>query len=434
MRLVIEKLPLLAVAAVSCVVDIRGQGAVLDINHYCPFWWRVGNAPISCAAYVVQSFLPVGLAPAYPRRPLPLPSWQIGIATLVLGAITAVSLASWRKRPWLLVGWLWYLGMLAPVIGFVQFGAQAEADRFTYLPQIGLAIGVVWAAADALGSGPRLRPLGAALSACVVVILAVSAWRQTWYWHDSETLWNRVLACTSPNAMAHYNLGTTLAAGGRIDEAIEHYRKALEIKPGYAEAYVNLGNAMAARGQMDEAIARYRKAAEINPGYAEAYNNLGNAMAARGRSDEAIEHYRKALEIKPDYAEAHNNLGNAMAARGRIDEAIEHYRKALEINPDYAEAHNNLGNGMAARGRIGEAIEQFQKAIKARPDYAKAHCNLGRAFQIGGQINEAIAHYRKALVLAQQQNNVALAEELSVRLQSCEAGAPRPAPRPPSAN
>ena len=345
------------------------------------------------------------------------------------------------ESPWLLVGWLWYLEMLAPVIGFVQVGAEAEADRFTYLPQIGLTIGVVWAAANAFGSSPRLRPFGAALSACVVVILADSAWRQTWYWHDSETLWRHVLACTSRNAMAHYNLGTTLAAGGRIDEAIEHYGKALEIKPGYAEAYVNLGNAMATRGQMDEAMAApegrgsqswLRRGLQQSrqcdggvrterPGDRALPEGLGNqARLRRGpqqprqchggprTADEAIKHYRKALEIKPDYAEACNNLGNAMAARGRIGEAIEHYRKALEIKPDYAEAHNNLGNGMAACG--GSARRSSMSRRPLRPGrLCQATCNLGRAFQIGGQINEAIAHYRKALVLAKQQNNVALA-------------------------
>ncbi len=211
--------------------------------------------------------------------------------------------------------------------------------------------------------------------------------------------------------LAHNNLGIALAARGRIDEAMAHYQKALEIKPDYAEAHNNLGVALAGRGRIDEAIAHYRKALEIKPDYAEAHNNLGVALAGRGRIDEAMAHYQKALEIKPDYAEAHNNLGIALAGRGRIDEAIAHYRKALEIKPDYAEAHYNLGIALAGRGRIDEAMAHYQKALEIKPDYAEAHYNLGIALAGRGRIDEAIAHYQKALEIkpdyAKALNNLA---------------------------
>jgi tetratricopeptide (TPR) repeat protein len=396
-KLIIEKIPLLAIACLFCLVAVHGQEArALEVNQEYSFAWRTGNALISYVAYLGQFFCPVDLAPYYPRRPV-LPPWEMAAAALTLAALTAAAIR-WRRGPWLLVGWLWYVGMLLPVIGLVQFGAQAEADRFTYLPQIGLAIALVWTAADACRSWPRLRRTGAVAATCGLVILVVSGWRQTFYWHDSEVLWTRTLACTSRNTTAQNNLGIVLAKRGRIDEAIDHYRKALEIEPNHAEAH----------------------------------NNLGLALAGRGRIDEAIDHYQRTLKIDPGDAAAHVNLGLALAGRGRIDEAMSHFQKALDIKPDDAEGHYNLGLALAVRGRMDEAMVHFQRAVDLKPDYAEAHINLGAALAVRGRIDEAIDHYRKALVYAAQQNKTALADELKARLRAYESGTPRPIPQHPS--
>ena len=267
------------------------------------------------------------------------------------------------------------------------------------------------------------------------------------------------LACTSQNSFAHNNLGVVLAGRGQVDEAIAHYRKALEINPDYARAHNNLGVALAGRGQIDEAIAHYRKALEINPDYAEAHNNLGMALAGRGQVDEAIAHYRKALEINPDYADAHNNLGLALAGRGQVDEAMAHYRKALEIKPDYVEAHNNLGNALAGRGQVEEAIDHYRKALEIKPDdvdgpqqsrpglgrardwstrpspitgrpwksgptFAEAHINLGDALAGSGRPGEALEHYQKALDLASARDDRALAEAIRARIRLRQSVAP----------
>ncbi len=398
-RLILEKIPMLVIAALFCLVAVRFQRTGrLDVSRQYSLAWRIGNALVSYVAYLGQFFCPQGLVPCYPRRPVPLPLWQVAAAVLTLVAITAAAIRSSRQRPYLLVGWLWYLGMLAPVIGLVQFGTHGEADRFTYLPQIGLTIALVWIAGDACRGARRFRPIWAAAATGALLILVVSAWRQTGYWHDSEALWTHTLACGPQYATAHSNLGLALAGGGRIDEAIAHFQKALEIEPDDAETHNNLGVILARRGRIDEAIAHCQKALEIKPDNADAQNNLGIALAGCGRADEAIAHYQKALEIEPDSAEAHNNLAAVLVGRGRIDGAIEHYRKALELKPDYAEAHLNLGLALAQRGRIDEAID----------------------------------HYRRALVFAQQQDKAVLAAGLKARLRAYDAGNPRRPPRQPS--
>jgi tetratricopeptide (TPR) repeat protein len=397
-RVIWEKIPMLAIAVFFCLWTVHGQAAdALEVNRHFSFAWRIGNALISYVTYLVQFFCPQGLAAYYPRRPVPLPPWQAAAAAVTLAAITAAVIRWRRQCPYLLVGWLWYVGMLLPVIGLVQFGTQAEADRFTYLPQIGLAIALVWLAADALRTRPRSRQILALAATFGMVILLIAAWRQTSYWRDSEVLWARTLACTSQNTWAHDNLGIALAERGRIDQAIAEFRKALEITPDYAEGHDDLGVALAGCGRIYEAIGQYQRALKIKPDYAEALNNLGNALVGRGQIDEAIALYQKALKIKPDYAEALNNLGTVWAGRGQIDEAIADFQKALKNNPDYAQAHNNLGFALAGRGRLDDAIAHYRRALEIKPHYAEAHNRLGIALARGGRMDDAIAHFRKAL-------------------------------------
>ncbi len=413
----IEKLPLLLLAAIFSGVTFWTQADARVVNETLPLPWRIGNALVSYVAYLGQWFYPLALAVLYPRRGLDLPLWKIFGAGLVLVGVTAAVLLARRRSPYLLVGWLWYLVMLLPVIGLVQFGIQAEADRFTYLPQIGLCIALVWEAADACRSWPYRRWFCATVSALVLLVLMGCAWRQTCYWRNSETLWRHTLACTTGNSIAHYHLGIDLAHRGRIDEAIAHYQKALEIKPDFADAHNNLGVALARRGQVDSAIVRYQKALEIKPDCVDARNNLGAALARRGQVDSAIACFEKALEIKADCVDAHNNLGIALADRGQIDKAIAHYHKALEIKPDYAEARYNLGIALARRGNLDEAMACFRKALEIQPDYADARYNLGIALARRGNLDEAMTCFRKALEI--QPNHADARYNLGLALAHC---------------
>jgi Flp pilus assembly protein TadD len=398
-RLILEKIPMLAIACLFCLMNIHGRTAgALAANQQYSVGWRIGNALISYVTYMGQFFCPLGLAPHYPRRPV-LPPWQIVVAVLLLVSITVLALRWRRQRPYLLIGWLWYIGMLVPVIGLVQFGLQAEADRFTYLPQIGLMIALAWTAADACHAWPRFRRIWAITAACAVIILAISAWRQTSYWRDSQTLWTHTLACNARNSLAHNDLGLALASSGRTDEAIEHYRKALEIKPDYVDAHNNLGIALASGGRIGEAIEHYQKALEISPDYALAQNNLGIALANRGQIDEAIEHFRKALEIDPDYADAQADLGNVLARCGRTNEAILCYERALQLKPNFASAHNGLGNALSDLGRADEAERHFQKALEIDPNFAEAHNNLGTILNRCDRVDEAAAEFQRAIQL-----------------------------------
>jgi protein O-mannosyl-transferase len=397
MPLVVEKLPLLVLTAVSCVVMPLTQKQAIESLDAVPLSARVANALVSYVAYLGQLFYPIGLAVLYPHPGSALPTWQVAGALVLMVSISAVVLVWRRRRPYLFVGWLWYVGMLVPVIGLVQLGSQSRADRYTYLTQIGLYMALAWGASEVSRHWPYRRWVCGVTSVSVIVIMAACAWRQTSYWRDSETLWTRALACTSGNAPAHYNLGVALSGRGRVDEAIAQYRKALKIKPDKADAHNNLAMALVVRGEVDAAIAHYQKALEIRPDLAEVHYNLGVALADRGEVDAAIAHYKMALEINPYDADTHNNLGKAMSGRGQVDEAITQYQKALEIRPSLAEAHNNLGMALAGCGQVDEAIACYQKALEIRPDLAEAHNNLGNALVRRGQVDEAIAQYRQAL-------------------------------------
>ena len=386
-RLAAEKWPLFALTAASCVITLMVPEEV-PIGDRLPLALRMENAVVSYVTYLWQMVYPSGLAVLYPNPTGRLPFWQEAGALGLLLAISGIIFAFRRRRPYLVVGWLWYLGMMVPVIGIVQISYYAHADRYTYLPQIGLYLMLTWTAADLSSGWRHRRAVLGAVSAVILSALIYSAHMQVSYWQNSESLWTHTLACTARNYVAHMNLGKALKERGQIDAAMAHYRKVLEIKPEHAEAYNNLGILLAENRQIDAAIAHYRKALEIKPDYVEAHNSVGMALAGCGEIDAAVVHFRKALEIKPDYAEAHNNLGNALMGRDQVDEAVAHFRKALEIRPDYAKGYNNLGIARARSGQIDAAIAHFRKALEIKPDYAAARNNLYRALQQSGQYDD----------------------------------------------
>jgi tetratricopeptide (TPR) repeat protein len=395
--LVLEKLPLLALSAAVCVATLFAQTESIQPFWTFPLPLRLANALAACMIYLGQMFYPAQLAVSYPYPYKGLSGWEVGLAGLLLAGLSAVAWGWRRKQPWLLVGWVWYLVMLLPVIGIIQVGAQAHADRYTYLPQIGIYVALTWLAAEWGGKWQACRVVFGGLMTGVILALMVCAWQQTAYWKNSVTLWTRTVACASGNASANFSLGNALIQKGRVDEAIAHYQNALRILPGYAQVHNNLGNALLQEGKVDEAISHFQRALENKANYAEARYNLGNAFLQKGKVDEAISHLQKALQIRPGFAEAHFNLGNAFLKKGKVDEAISHLQKALQIRPGFAEAHFNLGNAFLKKGRVDDAISEYQINLQIKPDNADAHVNLGTALLQKGKADDAILHFQKAL-------------------------------------
>jgi protein O-mannosyl-transferase len=372
--LVMEKLPLLALSAASCVVTLLAQNRVIIATELVPLPLRFANALVACKVYLDQMIYPAGLAVLYPF-PHVLSVRKVALAGMLLAGLSVVAWRERRTRPWLLMGWVWYVVMLLPVVGIIQVGAQTHADRYTYLPQIGIYVAVTWLVAEWRVSRVALG----GLMAGVLAVLMVCAWQQTAYWQNSETLWTHTLACTTDNYIAHNNFGTALMDKGRIDEASIQFQQALQINPALAEARNNLASALLKKGGVDEAIAHYEEVLKSDPSYADAHFNLANALERKGRTDEAIAQLQQALQIIPGYAEAHNNLGRLLCQKGRVGEGIAHFQQALQINPAFVEAHNNLGNALMEEGRVDEAIVCYQKALAINPDYAPARSNLKKA-------------------------------------------------------
>jgi len=375
-RLLYEKLPLFGLAVASCVITIFAQAEGIQPFEKGPLALRVGNASISYVAYLGQMFWPSGLAVLYPFTGKGTGVSEVVMSLVLLAGISAGVFVLRHRCPCILTGWLWYLIMLAPVIGIVQVGAQARADRYTYLPQIGLYLLLTWAAADLCAGWRHRRLMLGGLSTVILTTLIFCACKQTTYWRNSESLWTHTLACTSDNFVGHNNLGNVLHQKGDVDEAIVQYQKALEINPANAEVHNNLGNILLEKGQVDEAIAHCQRALEINPDNSPAHNNLGNALLQKGNVDEAIAHYQRALEISPDIAMVHNNLGGALFQKGNVDEAIAYYQKALQIEPDFAKARHNLDHALLLKEKADEAITHYQKALQIKPDSVDVLNNL----------------------------------------------------------
>ena len=382
--LLLEKAPLFAMSAVSCVVTLvaqRSAGAVQPLEDF-PITERFANAALTYVSYLAKTVWPASLAVFYPHPHVGLFAWRVCGSVLLLAGITAFALMAAKKVPYVAVGWLWYLGALVPVIGLVQVGVQASADRYTYVPLVGIFIVIAWGLSDlCVGSRAVRHALAVLACACLVVFLFVTR-TQVKCWKDSTALFEHALAVTSDNYLAHYNLGLLLQNEGRRDEAISHYEKAVRIKPDYYKAHDNLGNVLADAGNNDAAIEQYEDALRISPSSANVLNNLGVLLTKLNRLPEAIESLQRAVEIRPDFAVAHNNLGVAFGKDNRVPEAIEHFQRATKINPDYAWAHANLGLSLAREKHYSEAREHFQEALRIDPSLNLARDNLEKIERI----------------------------------------------------
>lgn len=372
----LEKIPFLVLGLAAAVIGVLAKqetGAMSSFAQY-GFARRLAQALFGLAFYLWKTLLPVGLSPLYelPSQFNPL-EWHFVLSGAAVLAITAVLLMARRRWPAALAAWACYVILLLPVLGIAQSGPQIVADRYSYLACLGWAM---LAGAAMLHGwrlwingriGPRLFISAAGLGALILIGLGFLTWQQTQIWHDSETLWRHALAVAErsrfKSSVAHYNLGKTVGSRGNLTEAIEHYRQALVIDPGYAKAHNNLGNALFARGELAEAIEHYRQALKVDPAHAKAHYNLGAALAKGGNLAEATEHFHQAVRIDPDYGKAHHTLGVVLARRGDLEEAIGHFRQAVRIQPDSAEAHQSLGQALALQGNRDEAVQHYQQAL-----------------------------------------------------------------------
>ncbi|MGP8022369.1 MAG: tetratricopeptide repeat protein [Limisphaerales bacterium] len=354
--LVLEKTPFFALAAVMCVVTywVQQHTGMMHSLENVPLGARLENALISYCRYLGKLFWPTDLAVFYPY-PDHWPTFQVLLAGGLMAGISAFVFVQRARHPYMLTGRLWFCGTLVPVIGLVQVGGQSMADRYTYIPSLGILIPVVWGAYD-LAKRWRYHQMALGGVGCAAIVLCTDLTRQQLgYWQNNETLYRHALAVTKDNYLAHHNLGIALYKEGQVGEAISQYREALRLKPDYAEAHYNLGAALAANGQTDEAIRQFQTAIQLKPDYAEAHVNLGTALGKEGRLDEAIGQYREAVRLQPDNAEFHYDLGTVLGMKGRIDEAIVQFQEALRLKPDFAAARYNLAHALqiknAATGR-----------------------------------------------------------------------------------
>ncbi|MFN0152204.1 MAG: tetratricopeptide repeat protein [bacterium] len=413
----IEKLPLFALSAASCVVTLIAQRPARVAMTIVPLGDRVLNAALSYAGYIAKTIAPVGLSPYYslPGTPEAAPIR----APLALGAIAALAVATllaWRARrgaPHRLVGWLWYLGTLVPVIGLVQVGGQAMADRYAYVPLIGIFIAVAWSLPLGGAQGPaphagvaRAAPawarglaLSVALACVVAAALAFATARQTRVWRDSDSLWRRALAENPRCRLALTNLGIDLVDRGRSDEGIALFERALEVDPAYAHARVSLGGALTRLDRLDEAILHLEAAVAQGTTLPEGPFNLGLALGRAGRAPEACRAFEAAIALDPSYAKAHAQLGTFLARDGRSDEAIDHFRQALALAPNDPDTHVDFGVALASLGRRAEAIAEYETALSLSPSDATALQNFGNVLADAGDFDGAITRYRAAAAI-----------------------------------
>jgi tetratricopeptide (TPR) repeat protein len=372
-----EKIPLFFLAFLSIVITYLAQmnwNAVGSLEMF-PIDIRIANALISYVHYIVKMFWPAKLAFFYPYV-LWWPLWILAGAALLLAALTFLILKHRGTRPYLTVGWLWYLGTLVPVIGIVQVGSQAMADRYTYIPLIGPFMMIAWGVPELFGNWRFRRTFLSVLSGIVLTVLALSSWQQLQYWRNSVTLFEHAMSVTSGNYLAHNNLGAALSLEGRTEEALRHYSAAILIKPDYADAHNNIGFTLAAQGKYEEAIASYLMAMAIKMNDGLIRFNLGDALMQTGRIDEAASQFKEAVKLRPETAPFHNSLGVALIRQGKHNEAVNAFRTTLRLDPNHAGAHHNLAMVLSHQGNLQEAVVHFSEALRIQPDYWEARRNL----------------------------------------------------------
>jgi Flp pilus assembly protein TadD len=404
-HLVAEKLPLVALVALAGWVAIlaqRAAGAVATLD-VLPFGERLGNALVSYGVYLRMIVWPAGLAFYYPHPMLTGEGGarEAAVAALFLGAVSAAVLATLRRGPWLAVGWLWYLGTLVPVIGLVQLGMQARADRYTYLPSVGIALAAVWGLGRLAEAVPHGRRTLVVVVVVAVVASALATRAQVGHWRDNRSLAERALAMTESNYKAHDLLGVALEREGQDQQAAAEFRTALELHPGCTECLVNLALVVGKLGRLDESRALFEQALARRNGAEDprCLNGLGAVLQRAGDLEAAERQLRRAVELAPEFAEAHHNLGVVYGLSGRLDAARAELEQALDLAPDYAMAEENLGVILHRLGDLEGAAQRLERAVELRPESPQAHFRLALVRAAQGLSVEAAAAFERVLAL-----------------------------------
>jgi len=397
--LLLEKIPLFVLTTISIIVTVYAARNASTIVHFnlIPMSQRINNAILSYALYLKQLFWPNDLTVLYLHADLQI--IEILPAAFLLIVVTGICCRYYKQYPYLIFGWFWYLGTLVPVIGIVQVGSQSMADRYAYIPFIGMFISLSWVAAD-LVRNRLLKIIAVFFIVFVLIGLSVATHKQISYWKNSFTLFERALRVTNGNAIALIGMGNELIKQGKIDDAILYFQEAIKVNPKNPVNYVaflSLGHALSLQKKDAEAIEAFRKSLAINPTCTEAYHKLGFVLFQSGRVDEAIAAYQKAIAFNSDYPTYHDSLGNAYIRQGKTEKAINEYKEVLRIQPDNAGAHNNLGMLFMQQGKVEQALEHYQEALRIQPLFANAHYRLSIILKQKGMNEKANYHYNEAI-------------------------------------
>ena len=400
-RIILEKIPLFILVVGSCIATFFAQkslGAVKSLAAL-PLKYRVANAVVSYVIYVFKAIWPHKLAVFYPHPGNSLPSWQIAGGTLLIVAACYGAIRTAKKYPYIPVGLFWYLGTLVPVIGLMQVGEQAMADRYTYIPLIGIFIIVTWGVSD-LFKERRFQKKYLGIAAVIILVtLASKTYLQLNSWKNGITLFEHAVSVTENNYSAYNNLGSAYEPID-LDKAIFYYKAALKIRPNYATAFYNLGNVFLEKGNIDKAIYHYLKALDIKPNYTAALNNLGEALTKKGDYDKANYYFKRALKTDPTGSETCMNFANALFLQAKPDIAVSLYKKILQTDSENANVHYNLAYVLSSQKKYNEGIRHYNETLRIDPKYLKAHYNLGNIYLNQGNITEAFMHYVKVIKLS----------------------------------
>jgi protein O-mannosyl-transferase len=430
LRLICEKIPMLVLVFASSVVTYLVQKEGDAVRNW-PFTSRLANAAAAYSAYITKLFWPAKLAVYYPH-PYSIPIWHLLFSAFFLLGVSLWALRCWRTKPWFLAGWLWYLGILFPVIGLVQVGGQAMADRYTYVPLIGLFIIVIWAFEIILMKTGFQKIVSAVVMVVIFAGLSISSWKQIGYWRDNITLFEHTLKVAAPSTLVCDSLGIEYMQLGQLDKAIEYHNAAIKLTPQYFIPYYNMAIALQKKGKIEEAIMYLKKAMELKSSDPKIYSTLASFYYDKGQFDEAIENLTIAVKLKPDRPDLQDSLALAFYKKGNIDKAVEHWKKALQLkpgwtevqenldkmqqqkkrdeiiaqylekvrqNPDDFDTHNKLAVFFFYQGQIEKAIDHWTKALQIKDEWPEAHYYLGGAFYKQGDIDKAVAHWKRALQL-----------------------------------
>jgi protein O-mannosyl-transferase len=437
--LIREKVPFFALALVASLVTylVQRTGGAMTSLEVLPWQSRIAHALMTYVRYLSLTVWPARLAVLYPYSQHLLPA-SVVVAALFLLGLSGLFFLRVRRQPSLTVGWLWYLGTLVPTIGLVQVGAQSMADRYTYIPSIGLFVLVVWGAGALLSALPHRGFLLPAAGTLALGGCLACTWCQLQYWQDSERLYRHAIAVTKDNYIAYHLLGGFLEAAGKSDEAFACYAEAVRLKPNYAEGQYDLGSTLMKRGKLEEAVQHLAAAVKHDPAFAHAHINLGKALLEQGKLDEAVAHLSQAVGLVPRDPEAQYNLGTMLLMQGKPEAAMTCFSEALRLKPEYGEAHSNLGVVLMRQGKLGEGAAHLSAALRFDPNNPEAHYNLGLALlelkhprEAADQFTEALRlnpeapgpHYHLAIALIrQEETNAALAHAEKARDLALAAG------------